>query len=216
MSFLDQKKNIENSQLRSENKSLQPYEETFLTRAPISLDKIKEKGIEYLYSDLLDGDISYEFRTSLGNSQYISANNEARACLDITLKARDLFPKKVPDWLEHSQKCFDHLLIKFISDGLKEKVEIPKSKVYETDIYVFLEDKDDENLKTIGLLFRLIYKHRSSFKHVHYTDREGYRRIRQLRNKDFDKAKNEIIAFYKESLTKFLPIYKKYFNHSSA
>lgn len=212
MSYLEQKRNIEESKTKIENNSLQPYEENFLTTVPRSLDEVKKKGLEFLYSDIVEKDIKYEFKSSLGNAQYISANNEASECLELALKARELFPRKIPDWTEHSQKCFDHLIIKYISDGLKEKVANQKGKDYETDIYIHLENKDDDSNKKIGLLFRLIYNHRSSFKHVHYTDGNGYKRIKQIRNKDLIKAKNEIIDYYKESLNIFLPIYKNIFS----
>lgn len=216
MSYLEQKRNIEESKLKSEKKALQPYEENFLTSVPRSLEEIKKKGVEFLYSDLLENDIKYEFKSTLGNGQYISANNEASECLELTVKARELFPRKIPDWTEHSQKCFDHLIIKYISDGLKEKVDKQKGKDYETDIYIHLENKEDDSHKKIGLLFRLIYNHRSSFKHLHYTDENGYKRIKQIRNKELIKAKNEIIDYYKESLTMFLPIYQKIFSTNAS
>jgi len=212
MSYLEQKKNIEVSKSITENKVLQPYEEDFITAKPRSLDEVKKKGLEFLYSDLIEKDIKYEFKTSLGNGQYISANNEASICLELSLSARDVFPKKIPDWTEHSQKCFDHLIIKYISDGLNEKVEKKKGKDYETDIYIHLEDKEDDALKIIGSRLHSIYQYRSEFKHVHYTDDKGYRRIKNLSNKKLNKIKSIIIDFYKESLTVFLPIYKNMFN----
>jgi len=212
MSYLDQKNNIEDSQQKIKSEKLQPYEKSFLTAEPRTIDDISKEGVEYLYTDLVEEDINYEFRTSLGNGAYISANKEAINCIEISTRARGLLPKNIPDWTEHSQKCFDHLIIKYISDGLKEKVENKKVKEYETDIYLHLEEKEDSNLKTVGLLFRLIYNKRSEFKHIHFTDEDGYRRIKQMRNKDYIKAKNEIIDFYKESLEKFLPVYKTMFS----
>ncbi len=211
MSYLDQKKKVEENIIKTDKKALFPYEEAFLTTEPVNLDKIKEKSIEYLYSDLLEKDIKYEFKPSLGNGQYSSANKEAIECLDLSLKARNLFPKKLPDWLEHSQKCFDHLIVKYISDGLKEKVEKQKGRDYETDIYTHLEKKEDDGHKTIGSRFNSIYQYRSKFKHIHYTDENGFRRIKQIRNKDLVNAKSVVLDFYKESLTLFLPIYKRQF-----
>ena len=211
MSYSDQKRNIEATKSLNESKSLQSYEEDFLTTKPRSLDELKKKGLEILYSDLIEYDIKYEFKTSLGNRSYISANKEASECLDLSLKARDLYPKKIPDWLEHSQKCFDHILIKYISDGLKEKVDKPKGRDYETDIYAHLENKEDETHKTIGARFNSIYQYRSKFKHVHYTDDNGYRRIKSIRNKDLENVKSVAMDFYKESLIMFLPVYKKIF-----
>lgn len=200
MSYLEQKKKIEENKLKADDKTLLPYEEAFLTSEPISLDEIKKKSVEFLYSDLLERDINYDFKSSLGNGQYLSANKEAVECLDLSLKARNLFPKKLPDWLEHSQKCFDHLLVKYISDGLKEKVEKQKGRDYETDIYTHLESKEDNEHKTIGSRFNSIYQYRSKFKHIHYTDDNGFRRIKPIRNKDLVNAKSVVLDFYKESL----------------
>ena len=212
MSYFEQKNKIKQAILKANNKELQPYEESFLTASSSLLEDAKEKGIEFLYSDLIENDIKYTFRSSLGNGQYISANREASECLEISIRARDVFPKKIPDWVEHSQKCFDHLIIKFISDGLNEKVRKKKGKEYETDIYIHLENKEEDTLKTIGSRLHSIYQYRSKFKHVHYTDENGFRRIRSLRNKDLINAKLVIMDFYKESLSLFLPIYKKYFH----
>lgn len=211
MSYLDKKKKFEEFK-EKKDESLKSYEQAFLSSKPPSLEEIKEQAMEFLYSDLIESNVDYEFRSSLGNGQYTAANKEAISCLELSITARELFPKRIPDWVEHSQKCFDYLLVKYISDGLEEKVEKQKGKDYETDIYVHLEEKKEDGLNRIGLLFRLIYNYRSSFKHVHYTDEDGYKRIKKFRTKDYLKARNEIIGFYKESLEKFLPLYKRMFN----
>lgn len=212
MSYLDQKKNLDDAEQNTSSEKLQPYEKSFLTAETKILDEISKQGVEYLYADLIENEINYEFKTSLGNGIYISANKEAISCLKLSIKSRELIPKYNSDWTEHSQKCFDFLIVKYISDGLKEKVKAIKGKEYETDIYVHLENKEDDNLKAVGLLFRLIYNKRSEFKHVHFTDENGYRRIKRMSNKDFIKAKKEIIDFYKESLEKFLSAYKDSFS----
>lgn len=211
MSYLDNKRNIEDAkQIKSEEK-LQSYEKSFLTAELKRLDAISFQGVEFLYADLIEDEINYEFKKSLGNGIYTSANKEAIMCLDLSIKSRELIPKNIPDWTEHSQKCFDFLIVKYISDGLKEKVENNQGKVYETDIYIHLENKEDDNLKDVGLLFRLIYEKRSEFKHLHFTDENGYRRINKISNKNYVRAKNKIIDYYKEALEKFLPIYKSMF-----
>lgn len=214
MSYLEQKKKINKNKLRADNKTLLPYEELFLTTELKSIDELKSKSVEFLYSDLVEQDIHYDFKPSLGNGQYLSANKEATECIDLSLRARNLIPKKLPDWLEHSQKCFDHLLVKYISDGLKEKVEKLKGRDYETDIYAHLENKEDKEHKIIGSRFNSIYQYRSKFKHIHYTDDNGFRRIKTIRNKDLVKAKYVVLDFYKESLNIFLAIYKEQFSEN--
>lgn len=216
MSFLEQKKKVEENNLKEENKTLLPYEAEFLITEPFSLDEIKKKSVEYLYSDLIEQNINFDFNPSLGNVQYLSANKEAIECIDLSREARKLLPKKLPDWLEHSQKCFDHLIVKYISDGLKEKVVKQKGRDYETDIYTHLENKEDNENKTIGSRFNSIYQYRSKFKHIHYTDENGFRRIKPIRNKDLENAKSIVLDFYKESLTVFLPIYKKQFSENAS
>jgi hypothetical protein len=211
MSYSEQKKQIDDFQNLIKNKVLSESEELLLKREPSDLEQIKKACVEFIYKDLIKKEIDYSFKSSLGNSQYSSANSEANLCIDISLLSFNILPKKVPDWTEHAQKCFDYLIIKFISDGLKEKIQISSNRVYETDIYNYLEDKEDEQLKLIGSRFKSIYQYRSKFKHVHYTDENGFRRIREVRTKDLVKAKSVIMDFFKESLSALFPLYQNMF-----
>jgi hypothetical protein len=211
MSFSQRRK--DNIEIITSNSSdiLQDFEKSFLLSDSVSVVDIEQFVVEYFYSDLIDSKINYLFSNSMVKREYIQARNEALECLGMSMRCIDVNYKKIPDWTEHSLKCFDCLLIKYISDGLKETINNNKNKDYETDVYCHFEQKLDNKHRNVGTNFKSIYQIRNRLRHVQYTDDNGLRRIKELRSKDLIKYKELVLSFYKDALINFFDLYKQVF-----
>ncbi len=171
------------------------------------LEDIKGKEFEYLFSDIIERDCGINFQAFFGQKIYISASQYAYGCLEIELKCKYLKPSQVSNWTRNALHCFDHIIIHYINDILKETVTQIGSWFKETFNYEHLIKKGG-NLAEIGAKFKSIYQLRSEFEHIQYKDSEpGKILIRNLSNKKKQEKLRHILQSFKIALEHFHSIY---------
>jgi hypothetical protein len=209
MSFTD----LQNKAIEFDNSkqilSLKGYEADAL----LYVDKLKEienlkgKEFDYLLSDVICYDCKANYSTHLGQKNYMSSNQYAKNCIEIELKHIYLKPNQALNWTRNALHCFDHLIVHYINEVLKETVIQIGKWFKETFNYEHLILKGGD-LADIGSNFKSIYQLRSEFEHIQYKDdATGKVVIRNLSNKHKRQKLDLIIKFFKTALEKLEFIY---------
>lgn len=157
---------------------------------------LDDKYIYHLYSDLIGTDIRTDFKPFL-KEFYKTADEYAKDCVLTAFLTTHIHGMKIKNWTDSALKCFDCLLIRLISDVLKEQLN--DKNIKERDVYDHLIKKGG-NLYTIGMAFDIIYKERNKFTHVQIVDSDGVRRPQSYSNKKYKIAKDLILNQFNRGL----------------
>jgi len=191
--------------------SIQDYKRLYLSIAVIqSIEQLNKKFIEHLFQDLLNKDLDINIRAYLKESEtYQIANDFALECIEPAFYKTHIHGSRIKEWTSSALKSFDIFLIKLINDYLNEKIKKNSSKIYETDVYVHLEDKGG-NYYDIGSAFKAIYQTRSSFTHVQYETIHGKRKIKGWSRSKYDYARDLIFEQFEKGLKSLVIEIKKH------
>lgn len=211
MSYSDLKNKVNQYNESSTDYHLKQNENLRLLAEHIEkLEKSRDVSLEYLYSDIIQIDCGFSFQKPLGNPKYINACNYSTECIEISFHCRNLLPKKAETWTLNALKCFDHLLVHYVSNVLNETVIPSGRSIKETDVYSHFEKKGGD-YTIIGTSFKTVYQKRNEFTHILYTEKDGKVQIRNLSNKQRAEKLNVIIDFFKKGLDLVLPLYKNHY-----
>ena len=148
------------------------------------LSALDDKYVYHLYNDLSETEITVDLKLFL-KEFYNIANEYAKDSVHTALLKKDIHGMRIKNWTDSALKCFDCLLIRFVSDVLNEKLN--DKNIKERDVYDHLIKKGG-NLCTVGTAFEIIYKERNKFTHVQIVDYDGVRRPQQYSSKKYKKS----------------------------
>jgi len=148
------------------------------------------RPLEYLVEDICECGLKVSLIDAINHFKYQDATEEAKACLNIQLKCRQLGGYNLVNWLQKIIDCFSDVLIDHIQRNLKETI-IKKHPVEGYDLsedraafthLQFVHSKNEFRYK-IGTYFNAIYEDLNKSKH-------------RLKRGDDDKIHKQKINFY--------------------
>lgn len=167
------------------------------------------KEFEYLLSDIIRKETKVDYRLKIGKNLYFSACEYAKNCIEIEISHEKVKPVRALDWTRNALHCFDHLVIHYINEELKETVMSSGKWFKETNNYEHLITKGGI-LADIGSNFKYIYQYRSKFEHIQYkNDSTGKIMIRNMSNSEKSKNYAMIISFFRIVLNQFDTLYQE-------
>lgn len=200
MKFTDLRRELEENLDIVEVKSSNDFINKYLTTTYQDRFKsLKEKYVEYLYSDLMEIELTKDIQKFLSGS-YRNANEFAKTCVTTVFKSKDIYGHKVTGWVDSALKCFDNFLLILIQDHLEEEINTNIRVGFERQKYQHLMEKGGDYFK-IGVNFDSIYQIRNKFNHVETVDdKTGRRRVVPMSNKKINKNKELMLQHFKEAL----------------
>jgi hypothetical protein len=174
----------------------------------IANEKLKEKAKEnpfvYFYSDVIAGEISYDFQPVLGDTVYINASEDAKSCLSICDKFRQLSGNSVMGWLQGALKFADNIVLHYIQDVCKEIPKRYDNAGVEKSRYIQLSEKS-EDISVAGTKLKELYDLRNQFEHRTQKRSDG---TQVLLRPPKNKARYIVVKLYPLALKKILETYK--------
>jgi hypothetical protein len=163
------------------------------------------RPLEYLVEDICEAGIKISLKKAINHFKYQDATEEAKACLNIQLKCRQLNGYNLVSWLQKIVDCFSDVVIDHIQRNLKEII-IKKHPTQGYDLsddraaFTHLEFVHAEHSfrSKIGTYFNAIYEDLNKSKHRLKRDKEDKIRKQKI---DFYSIKDRDIDFAKKALT---------------
>jgi hypothetical protein len=163
------------------------------------------RPLEYLVEDICEAGIKVSLKKAINHFKYQDATEEAKACLNIQLKCRQLNGYNLVSWLQKIVDCFSDVVIDHIQRNLKEII----IKKHPTQGYDLSDDRAafthlefvhaEHNFRSkIGTYFNAIYEDLNKSKHRLKRDKEDKIRKQKI---DFYSIKDRDIDFAKKALT---------------
>jgi hypothetical protein len=146
--------------------------------------------LEFLVEDICESDLKVSLIKAINHFKYKDATEEAKACLNIQLKCRQLNGYNLVNWLQKIIDCFSDVVVDYIQRNLKESI-IQK---HPTEGYTLSDDRaafthlqfqhaSHEFRSKIGTYFNAIYEDLNKSKH-------------RLKRGEDDKIRKQKIDFY--------------------
>jgi hypothetical protein len=162
------------------------------------------RPLEYLVEDICEAGIKVSLKKAINHFKYQDATEEAKACLNIQLKCRQLNGYNLVSWLQKIVDCFSDVVIDHIQRNLKEII-IKKHPTQGYDLsddraaFTHLEFVHAEHSfrSKIGTYFNAIYEDLNKSKHRLKRDKEDKIRKQKI---DFYSIKDRDIDFAKKAL----------------
>jgi hypothetical protein len=162
------------------------------------------RPLEYLVEDICEAGIKISLKKAINHFKYQDATEEAKACLNIQLKCRQLNGYNLVSWLQKIVDCFSDVVIDHIQRNLKEII-IKKHPTQGYDLsddraaFTHLEFVHAEHSfrSKIGTYFNAIYEDLNKSKHRLKRDKEDKIRKQKI---DFYSIKDRDIDFAKKAL----------------
>lgn len=163
------------------------------------------RPLEYLVEDICEAGIKVSLKKAINHFKYQDATEEAKACLNIQLKCRQLNGYNLVSWLQKIIDCFSDIVIDHVQRNLSETI-IKKHPTQGYDlsddraVFTHLEFKhaDHDIRSKIGTYFNAIYEDLNISKHRLKRDKEDKIRKQKI---DFYFLKDRDIDFAKKALT---------------
>jgi hypothetical protein len=148
------------------------------------------RPLEYLVEDICETGLKVSLIDAINHFKYQDATEEAKACLNIQLKCRQLNGYNLVNWLQKIIDCFSDVVVDHIQRNLKETIikKHPTKGIDLTDDRAafthleFVHAQHDFRSK-IGTYFNAIYEDLNKSKH-------------RLKRGDDDKIRKQKINFY--------------------
>ena len=148
------------------------------------------RPLEYLIEDICESGLKVSFISALNLLIYKDATEEAKACLNIQIKCRQLRGYNLVNWLQKIIDCFSNVVVDHIQQNLKESI----IKKHPTEGYILSDDRaafthlefvhaQHDFRSKIGTYFNAIYEDSNKSKH-------------RLKRGDDDKIRKQKINFY--------------------
>jgi hypothetical protein len=148
------------------------------------------RPLEYLVEDICESELKVSLKEAINHFKYNDATEEAKACLNIQLKCRQLNGYNLVNWLQKIIDCFSDVIIDHIQRNLKETI----IKKHPTQGYDLTDDRaafthlefvhaQNDFRSKIGTYFNAIYEDLNKSKH-------------RLKRGDDDKIRKRKVDFY--------------------
>ena len=148
------------------------------------------RPLEYLVEDICESELKVSLKEAINHFKYNDATEEAKACLNIQLKCRQLNGYNLVNWLQKIIDCFSDVIIDHIQRNLKEII----IKKHPTQGYDLTDDRaafthlefvhaQNDFRSKIGTYFNAIYEDLNKSKH-------------RLKRGDDDKIRKRKVDFY--------------------
>jgi hypothetical protein len=168
------------------------------------------RPLEYLVEDVSESVLKVSLKEAINQYKYQDAAEEAKACLNIQLKCRQLNGHNLVNWLQKIIDCFSDVVVDHIQRNLKETI----IKKHPTQGYKLTDDRaafthlEFVHAKhcfrsKIGIYFNAIYEDLNKSKHrLKRGDDDKIRKQKinfyYLKDRDIDFAKNAILNLLEE------------------
>jgi|688.fasta_scaffold34784_3 hypothetical protein len=163
------------------------------------------RPLEYLVEDICESGLKVSLKEAINHFKYQDASEEAKACLNIQLKCRQLNGYNLVNWLQKIIDCFSDVVVDHIQRNLKETIikkhptkgfELTDDRAAFTHLQ-FVHAKHNFRSK-IGTYFNAIYEDLNMSKHRLKRGDDDKIRKRKI---DFYTLKEKDIEFAKIALT---------------
>lgn len=162
------------------------------------------RPLEFLVEDICESGLKVSLQKAINHFKYQDATEEAKACLNIQLKCRQLNGYNLVNWLQKIIDCFSDVVVDHIQRNLKETIikKHPTKGIDLTDdraAFTHLEYVHSQHdfRSKIGTYFNAIYEDLNKSKHR--LKRGDDNKIRK-RKVDFYSLKEKDIEFAKDAL----------------
>tara|TARA_B100000963_G_scaffold110022_1_gene95772 strand:- start:4451 stop:5080 length:630 start_codon:yes stop_codon:yes gene_type:complete len=186
--------------------------QAFLNEQKIRQEADK-RPLEFLCEDILQRKLEVSFASSIEYLTYKRASEEAKACIQITIRSRNVYGPNLGNWLQKLIDTFNVILTWYIQEVLKETC-IDRHPVMGFELSVdrqsfsHLEFAHSENKlrRTIGVLFNAIYEDRNKNFHKPKKDPKsgkitiGKPNYNLLRDRNIKNARTAI-GFYEKEIS---------------
>ena len=163
------------------------------------------RPLEYLVEDICESGLKVSLKEAINHFKYQDATEEAKACLNIQLKCRQLNGYNLVNWLQKIIDCFSDVVVDHIQRNLKETIikKHPTKGIDLTDdraAFTHLEYVHSQHdfRSKIGTYFNAIYEDLNTSKHRLKRGDDDKIRKRKI---DFYTLKEKDIEFAKIALT---------------
>lgn len=210
MSFKDLE-NIENQATSDENSASSGYQLEILTEY---LEKEKRKSsakenpFTYFYEDVIYSSLNYNFQTTLGESNYKNASDDALACLNICNEFYKLSSWSVSGWLQNALKFTDNIVLHYIQECCKEIPKTYPDAGIEKSRYIQLSEKDGD-ISIVGSVLKDLYDLRNDLEHRTIIHPDGKQ---ELISPKRNKVRQVVAKLYPDVLKRVLKTYKSISN----
>jgi hypothetical protein len=178
------------------------------------------RPLEYLMEDICEASLKVTLKEVINHFKYKDATEEAKACLNIQLKCRQINGYNLVNWLQKIIDCFSDIVVDHIQRNLKETIitkhpilgyELSDDRAAFTHLE-FVHAMHDYRSK-IGTYFNAIYEDLNISKHR--LKREDDDKIRKrkinfysLKEKDIEYAKDALLNL-QEEFAEFIQVKEK-------
>lgn len=174
-------------------------------------EEILESPFESLYEDLINGKILFDFWNALGEDVHRSISFDAEACINLSYPSKDVSLSDFRNWLSSFLKTYEHLILNYIQECLNDTLEEKYRVGEEKSMYLHLEEKDDENERVVGSIFKELYNFRNKLEHRIIYDKKLNKKV--IKRPNIKHIKNLGFDLIKDVLGRLLIIYKRHFTH---
>lgn len=162
------------------------------------------RPLEYLMEDICESGLKVSLEKALNHFKYKDATEEAKACLNIQLKCRQLHGYNLVNWLQKIMDCFSDIVIDYVQRNLNETI-IKKHPTQNYDLsddraaFTHLEFVHSNNhfRRQIGTYFNALYEDLNNTKHRLKRDNEDKIRKKKV---DYHLLKSRDLEFAKDAL----------------
>lgn len=173
----------------------------------------EDSSVELLIDDITAKECQFKFKEPLGQ-HFHAAKDAAMNCLEMPLTS--IPNRKIEDWIGNCLDMLDCLLIVFVNDIHKKTFTSAFKKPKEVELYVFIEDNFENDLKSIGILIRSVYEeykekldHKIKFYLINNGDNSYIKKNYNFPNKRV--VFNNSLEKIRAALITLVPEYKNYF-----
>jgi hypothetical protein len=168
------------------------------------------RPLEFLVEDICETGLKVSLKEAINHFKYQDATEEAKACLNIQLKCRQLNGYNLVNWLQKIIDCFSDVIVDHIQRNLKETI----IKRHPTQGYDLTDDRaafihlefvhaQHDFRSKIGTYFNAIYEDLNKSKHrLKRGDDDKIRKrkvdLYLLKERDIDYAKMALLNLQNE------------------
>ena len=164
----------------------------------------KENPFIYFYEDVISSELSFNFKNTIGDTNYKNASDDALTCLNTCNEFRKLTPWTIVGWLQNALKFADHIVLHYIQDYCKA---IPKSYPnagIEKSRYIQLSENENNNISTAGAELKDLYELRNKLEHRTKIHADGKQ---ELISPQRSKVRYIVAKLYPDALNRILKGY---------
>ncbi len=169
------------------------------------INEAKNKPFIFFYEDIIAKQLTVDFETVLTPKDYLSAEGDARCCLELCNNFKSLSSWVITAWLPSALKFVDNIVLHYIQNSAQLKVQKYKNAGVEKSRYIQLSKQADKDIAFAGSLLANMYELRNKLEHRTITHDDGTQEIlRPQRNK----VRREVAKLYPRILMGLLAYFE--------